>query len=31
MIYVDFQTGKRIIKESALDYKHIIETNGEDL
>ena len=31
LIYVDFSTGKRIIKDSAWDYKHIIETNGEEL
>ncbi len=31
LIYVDFKTGKRIIKDSAWEYKHIIETNGEEL
>ena len=31
LIYVDFQTGKRIIKDSAWEYKKIIETNGAEL
>ncbi len=31
LIYVDFKSGKRIIKNSAWYYKHIIETNGEEL
>ena len=31
LIYVDYNTGNRTIKESAWDYKHIIETNGEEL
>lgn len=31
LIYVDYATGKRIIKDSAWDYKEIIETNGENL
>lgn len=31
LVYVDFTTGKRIIKDSAWDYKHIIETNGAEL
>lgn len=29
LIYVDFSSGKRILKKSAYHYKHIIETNGE--
>lgn len=29
LIYVDYATGKRIIKDSAWEYKKIIETNGE--
>ena len=28
LIYVDFPSGKRIIKDSAWEYKKIIETNG---
>ena len=31
LIYVDFSTGQRIIKDSAWEYKHIIDTNGENL
>lgn len=31
MIYVDFETGERIIKDSAYWYKKVIETNGEAL
>ena len=31
LLYVDFATGKRIIKDSAWDYKHIIETNGAEI
>ena len=31
LVYVDFTTGKRIIKDSAWEYKHIIETNGAKL
>lgn len=31
LIHVDFATGKRTLKESAHYYKHIIETNGEEL
>ena len=29
LIFVDYQTGKRTIKDSAYEYKKIIETNGE--
>lgn len=31
MIYVDYKTGKRTVKESGKWYRHVIETNGEDL
>ena len=31
LVYVDFTMGKRIIKDSAWEYKHIIETNGAKL
>ena len=31
LIYVDFSTGQRIIKDSAWEYKRIIDTNGENL
>ena len=31
LIHVDYKTQKRTIKESAHYYKHIIETNGEEL
>ena len=31
LIYVDYATGKRIVKDSAWDYKKIIETNGAEL
>lgn len=31
LIFVDYQTGKRTIKDSAYAYKKIIETNGENL
>lgn len=31
LIYVDYRTQERIIKDSAFRYKEIIETNGEDL
>ena len=31
LIHVDYKTQKRTIKNSALYYKHIIETNGEEL
>lgn len=31
LIYVNYQTQERIIKDSAWDYKKIIETNGADL
>ena len=31
LIYIDYATGRRIIKDSAWVYKHIIETNGEEL
>lgn len=29
LIYVDYQTGERTLKDSAYEYKKIIETNGE--
>ena len=28
LVYVDFATGKRIFKDSALEYRKIIESNG---
>lgn len=31
MIYVDYETQKRTVKESAYFYKHVIETNGSEL
>lgn len=31
LVYVDFQTQKRIVKDSAAWYRHIIETNGKEL
>lgn len=31
LIYVDFETGERIVKDSAYWYKKVIETNGEAL
>ena len=31
LVYVDFQTGKRTVKDSAYDYAEIIRTNGEAL
>lgn len=31
MIYVDYETGKRTMKESGKWYRKVIETNGEDL
>ena len=31
LVHVDYETQKRTLKESAHYYKHIIETNGEDL
>jgi len=31
LVYVDYATGKRTVKDSAWEYKRIIETNGEDL
>lgn len=31
LIYVDYQTGKRTLKDSALEYKKIITSNGENL
>ena len=31
IIYVDYETQKRILKDSAYWYKNIIETNGKDL
>ena len=31
LVYVDYATQNRIIKESAWTYKHIIETNGSEL
>ena len=31
LIYVDYATGKRIIKDSAWEYQKIIETNGATL
>lgn len=31
LIYTDYQTGKRIVKDSARDYRRIIETNGAAL
>lgn len=29
LIYVDYRSGERVLKDSAYDYKKIIETNGE--
>lgn len=29
LVYVDYETGKRTIKDSAYEYKKIIESNGE--
>ena len=31
LVFVDFNTGQRIVKDSAWEYKKIIETNGADL
>ncbi len=31
LIHIDYNTQKRTIKNSAYYYKHIIETNGDDL
>jgi beta-glucosidase len=31
LVYVDYQTQERIPKDSALWYKHVIETNGAEL
>lgn len=31
LIYIDYQTGKRTLKDSAYEYKKIIESNGENL
>lgn len=31
LIYVDYSTGKRTVKDSARMYRHIIETNGAEL
>ena len=31
LVYVDYATGRRTVKDSAWEYKRIIETNGEDL
>ncbi len=31
LVYVDFDSGRRIVKDSAWEYKKIIETNGEGL
>ncbi|MDE6709869.1 MAG: family 1 glycosylhydrolase, partial [Oscillospiraceae bacterium] len=31
MIYTDYGTGKRIVKDSALWYKEVIESNGKNL
>ena len=31
LIYVDYRTQKRILKDSAADYAEIIRTNGESL
>ena len=31
LIYVDYRTQERIVKDSALWYKNVMETNGEDL
>lgn len=31
LIYVDYRTGERLLKDSAYEYKKIIETNGENL
>ncbi len=31
LVYVDYRDGKRIMKDSAAEYRHIIETNGGDL
>ena len=31
MVYVDFATQKRTVKDSAYWYKHVMETNGEEL
>ena len=31
LIYVDFSTGQRIIKDSAWEYKRIIDANGDNL
>ena len=31
LIFVDYKTGRRIVKDSAWAYKKIIETNGETL
>ena len=29
LIYIDFETQERILKDSAYEYKKIIETNGD--
>lgn len=31
LIYVDYRTGERVLKDSAYDYRKIIESNGENL
>ena len=31
LVYVDYRDGRRIIKDSAAEYRHIIETNGGEL
>ena len=31
LIYIDFETQERILKDSAYEYKKIIETNGDCL
>ena len=31
LIHVDFESGKRTLKDSAYWYKHVIETNGEEI
>ena len=31
MVYVDYETQRRVVKDSALWYKTVMETNGENL
>ena len=31
LIFVDYRTGKRILKDSAYEYKRIIESNGDNI